>query len=165
MHAWGRSPSGSITEPPPDAPHGPADGWDIARGRGERCPLPSGTPLSRRPLSSRRVPVRGARSILRPVSAPRSSPAPAAGLRTFLAAALHPCPPSPPAATSLAGCLERIRAPAFHRRVVPGALPDDETFRVPRQRVTARVLCKIPSSSSVNRVFSRFVFYDRYITT
>ncbi|KAM4790743.1 uncharacterized protein ACIQIH_003777 isoform 2-T2 [Cyanocitta cristata] len=34
MHAWGRSPPGSITEPPPDAPHGPADGWDIARGRG-----------------------------------------------------------------------------------------------------------------------------------
>lgn len=112
-----------------------------------------------------RVPLRGARSILRPVSVPRSSRAPAAGLRTFLAAALHPCPPSPPAATSLAGCSERIRAPAFHRRVVPGARPDGETFRVPRQRVTARVPCKIPSSSSVNRVFSRCVFYDPCTTT
>lgn len=62
-----------------------------------------------------RVPVRGARSIFPSVSVPRSSRAPAAGLRTFLAAAPHLCPPPPPAAASLAGCLERIRALAFHR--------------------------------------------------
>ncbi|XP_072792760.1 uncharacterized protein [Taeniopygia guttata] len=68
-----------------------------------------------------RVPLRGARSIFRPAS----GPAPAAGFRTFLAAAPHLRPPPPPAAASLAGCLERIRALAFHRRVVPGASPDD----------------------------------------
>lgn len=47
---------------------------------------------------------------------------------------------------------------------VPGAFPDGETARVPWQPITARVPCKIPSSSSVNCVFSRFVFHHPYAT-
>lgn len=151
MHASGRSPSGSTTEPPPDAPQGPADGWDIARGRGG-CDVrsPQGFFCHAARCLLVRVPLRGARSILRPVSVPCSSRAPAAGLRTFPAAAPHLCPPPPPAAASLAGCLERIRASAFHRRVVSVPFPDGETARVPRQPVTAGVPCKILSNSSVN---------------
>lgn len=144
MHAWGHSPSGSTIEPPPDAPQGPADGRDIPRR--EWCPLASG-------VSSAFLSAEPAPSSLR-----SRSPAPATGLRTFLAAAPHLCPPPPPAAASRAGCLERIRALAFHRRVVPGAFPDGETARIPRQPVTARVPCKTPSISPVNSVFFRSCF-------
>lgn len=152
MHAWGHSPPGSATDPPPDAPQGPADGWDIARDRGgSDVRSPQGFLCHAARCRLVRVPLRGARSILRPVSVPCSS-RPPAGLRTFLAVAPDLCPPPPPAAASLAGCLERVRAPAFHRRVVPRSFPDGETAWVPRQPVTARVPYEIPSSSSKLRL-------------
>lgn len=69
MHVWGRSPSGSAAESPPDAPQARADGRDISRGRGRSDVRPPLGLLCRaarcRPV---RVALRRVRSILRPVS-------------------------------------------------------------------------------------------------
>lgn len=156
MHAWSRSPAGGAS--------GSGDGWDIAGVGGQRCPPASGTPLPRRPLPAR--PGSSPRSPLHPPA----GPGPPLQPRSSRWASHLPCRrPAPLPAASPRSC---FAGGMFGESPSAGLTPERGPRRSPRrwdrpgprQPVTARVPSKTPSSSSANRVFSRFVFYDSYST-